>query len=250
MHLILVKPMLIIRFRKLVTLIAFLYLSGLFFLPPCHSQAAAIVVDPGHGGNDGGAGSGNEFAEKQFTLALAQKIAGRLAARHRVELTRTSDIQIAPEDRAAVANHLRADLMISLHAAVAPYCSNRTAAVYYHNDERLSMPSETSLQATLAGSDTDRPVWSMLQIRHQRQSQYLAATLKQALDDTGTFDSVTVGGVPLVALMGADLPAVLVEVGCIHPTAAPNPQTLKLLLNGYAKSIAKAIETALSGLER
>ena len=238
------------RSRVFAALIGCLCLVGLFFLPACHAQAAVIVLDPGHGGSDGGAGSGNESAEKQFTLALAHQIADRLAARHRVQLTRTSDIQMAPEERAAVANHLRADLVISLHAAVAPYCSDRTAAVYYHNDERLWMPSGTSLQGTLPESDTDRPAWSMLQIRHQHQSQRLAATFKQALEDTGTFDSVTVGGVPLVALMGADLPAVMVEVGCIHPTAAPNPQTFKQLLDGYAESIAKAIETALSGLVR
>ena len=245
-----IKPLPIFRTRVLVTLLGFLSLVGLLLLPALPSQAAVIVLDPGHGGNDSGADRGSEFAEKQFTLALAQKIAALLEARHRVELTRTADIQMAPADRAAVANHLRADLMISLHAAVAPYCSNRTAAVYYHNDERLKIPFGTSSQGMLAESDADRPAWNRLQIRHQHQSQNLAATLKQSLGDSETFDSVTVSGVPLVPLMGADLPAVLVEVGCMHPAAATDPQTLKQQLNGYAESLANAIETALPGLVR
>ena len=245
-----VKPFPIFRSRVLVTLIGFFSLIGPFFLPACHSHAATIVLDPGHGGSDGGAGSGSDVAEKHFTLALAEKIADRLAARHRVELTRTSDIKMAPADRAAVANHLRADLMISLHAAVAPYCSNRTAAVYYHNDERLWISARTSIQGTLAELDANRPAWARLQVQHQHQSQYLAATIKRSFGDSATFDSVTVSGVPLVTLMGADLPAVLVEVGCIHPAAAPNPQALKQQLNEYAESIAKAIETALPGLVR
>lgn len=217
-------------------------------VPFCHLQAATIVVDPGHGGADGGAGSASMFSEKQFTLALARKIAGQLSARHRVELTRTSDIEMAPADRAAVPNHFRADLMISLHAAVAPYCDSRAAAVYYHNDERLTLRSEASLQDALSEVDVDRPAWERLQSRHQRQSQYLAELLKRSLADDPKFDSVIVGGVPLVMLMGADLPAVLIEVGCIHPQAVPDPQTLEQQLNGYAVSIVEAIETALPGL--
>lgn len=234
-----VKPFSALRSCVLVALISFL------FLPSFPARAATIVLDPGHGGSDGGAGSRSEFPEKQFTLALAQKIAGRLAARHRVELTRTADIKMAPADRAAVANHLQADLMISLHAAVAPYCGNRMAAVYYHNDERLAFPAEISIPVDPI---SDRPAWARLQIRHQRQSQHLAATIKQALIDTGIMDDVTVSDAPLVALIGADLPAVLLEVGCFHPTATPDARALEQQLNDYAESIAKAIETALPGL--
>jgi N-acetylmuramoyl-L-alanine amidase len=245
-----IKPLPNFRSRVLATLIGFLCLPGMLLLPASHSRAAVIVLDPGHGGNDSGAGRDSELPEKQFTLALAQKIASLLGERHRVELTRTADIQMEPADRAAVANHLRADLIISLHAAVAPFCSERTAAVYYHNDERLSIPFGTSIQGNPAGSgsETDRPMWAKLQLQHQHQSQYLTATLKQALGDSETFDSVTVSGVPLVTLMGADLPGVLVEVGCIHPAAATNSRALKQQLDRYAESIANAIETALPGL--
>ena len=70
------------------------------------------------------------------------------------------------------------------------------------------------------------------------------------MGDSEAFDSVTVSGVPLAPLMGADLPAVLVEVGCIHQAAATDPQTLKQQLDGYAASLAYAIETALIELAR
>ena len=243
-----IKPLPNIRPRLLASLLGFLTLIGLLLLPALPSQAAVIVLDPGHGGNDSGADRGNKFAEKQFTLALAQKIAALLEARHRVELTRTADVQMAPADRAAVANHLRADLMISLHAAVAPYCSDRTAAVYYHNDERLKIPFGSSSKGMPTELDADQPAWNQLQIQHQHQSQHLATTLKQSLGDSDTFDSVSVSGIPLVPLMGADLPAVLVEVGCMHPAASTDPQTLKQQLDWFAASLANAIETALPGL--
>jgi N-acetylmuramoyl-L-alanine amidase len=53
---------------------------------------------------------------------------------------------------------------------------------------------------------------------------------------------------PLAPLMGADLPAVLVEVGCFHPTATLDAQAIERQLTEYADAIAKAIETALPGL--
>jgi N-acetylmuramoyl-L-alanine amidase len=243
-----IKPLPIFRSKVPATLLGLLSLVALLFLPALHGRAAVIVLDPGHGGKDSGAGRDSAFVEKQFNLALAQKIAARLTASHRVELTRASDIQLAPADRAAVANHLRADLMISLHAAVAPYCSDRTAAIYYHNDERLTIPFSNSFQGNSANSDSDRPSWAKLQMQHQHQSQNLATTLKQSLEDSQAFDRVTVSSVPLAPLMGADLPAVLVEVGCILPAAAPNAQQFEQLLNDYASSIADAIETALPGL--
>lgn len=240
----------IFRSGLLAALTGLISLIGPLFLATGQAHAATIVLDPGHGGIDGGAAGGNNIAEKQFTLTLAKKIAAKLAARHRVELTRTADIALTPADRAAVANHLRADLMISLHAAVAPYCGNRTAALYTHNDERLAMASGTSPQGSQAESDANRPAWNKLQIRHQYQSRKVAATIKGSFVDSGAFDQVTISGVPLVTLMGADLPAVMIEVGCMHPSVSVDSQMVEAQQNDFAESIAIAIETAISEMMR
>ena len=244
------KPIPIFRSRMLRRLIFFQLLIGWFYLPACHCPAATIVLDPGHGGSDSGAGRGGEFAENEFAMVLSQKIASLLMARHRVELTRTADIQMPPSDRTAVANHLQADLLISFHAAVAPYCSSQSAAIFYYDDERLAFPSDLSIQGSLTESDTDRPAWTMLQIRHQHQSQRLADTIRRSLSDSDTFNQVTVSAAPLVTMMGADLPAILMEVGCLHPKATPNPQIQTRQLNHYAESIAKAIEASLPDLNQ
>jgi N-acetylmuramoyl-L-alanine amidase len=240
-----IKPLRIFRYTLIAALLLGLSLLGSLLTPVCHCLAATIVLDPGHGGNDVGAGKGGDYTEKQFTLALAQKIDGLLSGRYRVELTRSADVEMAPADRAAVANHLRADLMISLHAAVAPYCSDRSAAIYYYTDEHLVIPSEMAARGQLAESDNDLSPWEMLQARHKHQSRKLATDIKEALEKSGTFDHVTVSGAPLVSLMGADLPAVLVEVGCIHPAATSTTQSLDQHLDAYAQAIADAIETAI-----
>jgi len=209
--------------------------------------AASIVLDPGHGGNDDGAGRGGPFAEKRFTLSLARMVAAELSAKHRVELTRSADIELTPSDRAGLANHLRADLMVSLHGAVAPYCSDRSATVYYHDDERLVMAPVRTDQRTKTEPNGDRPVWETLQIRHQGKSRSIAEIIRSSLAGSASFDSVVVFSAPLAPLMGADLPAVLIEVGCFYPSAPLTEDQFEQAVNTYAKPIAMAIEAAISG---
>lgn len=232
----------------LAALIGWVCLTGLVVLSPCSLGAATIILDPGHGGGDGGASGGGTFSEKQFTLALAQKMAGLLAGPHRVELTRSADFAMNPVDRAAVANQLRADLMISLHAGVAPYCSAGAVAIYYHNDERLSFPYDMVHSDPLIASNGAPPLWSRLQARHRHRSEQAAVSMKRVLENHQTVDNVTVSGVPLVALMGADLPALLIEIGCLHPAEAPPAATLETQLNAYAEALAEAVESAIEGL--
>ena len=55
---------------------------------------------------------------------------------------------------------------------------------------------------------------------------------------------------PLVALMGADLPAVLLEVGCLHPKSPLTSRQFKQQLGDWAEPIAAAIEMALDELAR
>ena len=237
------KPIGLFRTRLLFLRFFFPILIGGIVLPSWQCLSATIVLDPGHGGKDGGAGGGGEFSENQFAMTLAQTVAGLLGARHQVVLTRTADIEMSPPGRAAVANHRKADLMISLHAAVAPYCGSRSATIYYYSDEHLAFPADLSVRTDFTESGSDRPTWTMLQARHNHQSQLLADTFRRSLVQTAAFDRVTVRGAPLVTLMGADLPAILLEVGCLRPKTEPDPRVHSRLLNDYAESIAKAIES-------
>lgn len=225
-------------------------LLGIVFLTTHPISAATIVLDPGHGGHDSGAGSDSAYPEKRFTLTLAQRIAALLAADHKVTLSRTADISVSPDDRAGLANNFKADLMVSLHAAVSPYCSDRSAFIYYHDDERLVFPTASSIQQPLTDADTDRPEWNRLQIRHQAQSRRLAAAMKLSLQIKSSFETIMVSAVPLIALMGADLPAVMLEVGCIHPTVPLSDKQFQRQVDDLAQPIATAIESALGELKQ
>ena len=209
---------------------------------------AIIVLDPGHGGNDSGANNGTDYDESQFTLALAQATARLLAPDHQVEMTRSSGITVPIADRAGKANHFKADLMISLHAGVAPYCGEDKAVVFFHEDQRLVFPTGISEQSEAGESEADQPAWVKLQARHHHQSQYLATLFKQSLLDEDAFDQITVRGAPLAVLMGADLPAVLIEVGCLHPSTTISASKMDQEINKYAQSIANAVNMVVPKL--
>ncbi len=77
-----------------------------------------VVIDPGHGGRDPGA-VGKICYEKNVVLPISLMF-GKLIEKHlkdvKVVYTRTSDEFVELKERAEIANRLKADLFISIHA--------------------------------------------------------------------------------------------------------------------------------------
>ncbi len=83
-----------------------------------------VVVDAGHGGVDPGARS-SYGTEKEIVLDVARKVAAGLRrSGASVHMTRDGDVKIPLDDRAAAADRLGADLLVSIHADSA---ENRSA---------------------------------------------------------------------------------------------------------------------------
>ena len=100
-------------------------------LPVSRRLSGTIVIDPGHGGKDPGATSILGFYEKGINLSVAHKVARLLEQRGlRVKMTRTDDYFVELEDRAAIANNLRADLFVSIHSDSFPKNTRRGFTVY------------------------------------------------------------------------------------------------------------------------
>lgn len=75
-----------------------------------------VIVDAGHGGKDPGT-NGNGVREKDFTLKMAKKVAEKLQAKGcRVIMTRSTDVFIELDARAAAADRYKCDLFVSIHA--------------------------------------------------------------------------------------------------------------------------------------
>lgn len=83
------------------------------------SFATTILIDPGHGGDeDGAVGAYKEstIKEKDLTLEISKKIYNRLQSKgYRVFLTRSMDRTVTLQERANIAEKIKADLFISVH---------------------------------------------------------------------------------------------------------------------------------------
>lgn len=102
-------------------------------------QGRTIVVDPGHGGSSTGAFYGGT-AESRLNLAIAQALAEELRALGAsVVMTRKTDVDVSPADRAAMANRLKADLFLSVHCNVSlTNSSARGVYTAYHGGSAQS----------------------------------------------------------------------------------------------------------------
>ena len=109
------------------------------------NRIITVVIDPGHGGMDGGAISrSDEEAEKRIVLEIAKTVRRRLAGTGiNVLMTRTGDQTLSLDERVAFARQRRADIFLSIHLNAAP---RRDA----HGIETYIMPS-AGYPATVTG---------------------------------------------------------------------------------------------------
>ena len=91
----------------------FLYVE---FVHPREIYAKIVVIDVGHGGDDAG-WTIETVKEKEITLDIAQKLKENLDTTDiKVYYTRMDDRNPSEEDRVYLANAVKADMFISIHA--------------------------------------------------------------------------------------------------------------------------------------
>ncbi|TKJ33304.1 MAG: hypothetical protein CEE38_20870 [Planctomycetes bacterium B3_Pla] len=115
-------------------------------------SSGTIVIDAGHGGKDPGARSVLGYYEKGVNLTVASKVARLLSQKGlRVKMTRTSDRFIELEERAAIANRLRADLFVSIHSDSFPKSSRRGYTIYIaRSASQLSRQAARAIERSMS----------------------------------------------------------------------------------------------------
>ena len=205
-----------------------------------------VVLDPGHGGHDKGAQGADGTYEKTITLNLSQMIAAELENKYRPVLTRTGDYRLDIPDRTAVANHLEADLFVSIHIG-GSFLHKASGITVYYFKEMLS-PDITFKSATskIYNSDNDRATWNNIQKRHIKRSRALAKSMQTQINDRIKYMETRIEGAPLAVLSGADMPAILIEIGYITNPGEEKKLCDTRILSEFAKVISKAIDNFLS----
>ncbi len=217
-----------------------------------------VVIDPGHGGDDVGAkGPGGAF-EKDVTLAIARKVRATVANTLGVQafLTRDKDQEVALDERTAFANNYKSDLFISIHANASRAQGARGSEVYFlsyqaSDDESRRVAAQEGGEVPAGarvppGSDVALILWDMAQAEHLEESSALASRIQDELAEVTGSGGRGVKQAPFRVLVGAAMPAVLVEVAFIS-----NSEEEKLLVSdAYQSKIAAAVVRGIARFQR
>ncbi len=103
---------------------------------PGNDGKKLVVLDAGHGAKDSGAVGVTGKYEKNFNLAIVLKTAALLKKESNIDvvLTRSDDTFLELKDRAAMANNLKADLFISVHANSSASSAASGTETYYQRE--------------------------------------------------------------------------------------------------------------------
>jgi len=213
-----------------------------------------IVIDPGHGGKDPGA-SAFGLKEKDIVLSIAKKLAPILAAQTNAEviLTRDTDRFIPLEERTAIANTNEADLFISLHINAHPSPKVHGLETYYlnlsTNAEAMRVAAFENATSTHQMSDLQDILSDIMKNSKINESSRLAGFVHNSLSDgieevqQEKFKNLGVKQAPFYVLIGAEMPAILIEIAFItNPMDSGNLKSDEFL-ESIASDIVEGVQS-------
>jgi N-acetylmuramoyl-L-alanine amidase len=209
-----------------------------------------IIIDPGHGGRDYGApGYLKGVHEKDVVLQISRRLAEKIRKelKYEVYLTRNSDRYLTLEERTAIANTKNADLFISIHTNSH---KNRRAygiETYFLNlatdDDAIRVAAMENATSTKNISDLQTILSDLMQNAKINESSRLAGYVQSAVVrhlKSKRWSRIKDKGVkqaPFYVLLGAQMPAILVETSFIS-----NPRECKRLITPkYQERLCEAI---------
>lgn len=192
-----------------------------------------VVVDAGHGGHDPGA-VGNSLKEKDINLKAAIELSNSIKNLGMdVRLTRADDRYLKLGERTLFANNAKADVFISLHCNALPRGQHASGVEFYLMDQptdraafNLAVLENKELEgesqnAELENANSDKKTQLLMKIlidMQQNDKLIESTTLAEFMYDRtrgAGYSLRKVRQAPLFVLRGAEMPALLVEMGYI-----------------------------------
>lgn len=169
-----------------------------------------IILDPGHGGMDGGC-VGGEVVEKDINLSIAKEVKSKLIQMgYDVMLTREGDENLSLEERVCFANANQASLYISIHQN-------------FSEEQAASVRGIETYYSSLKGEDGSKRLARLLQ--------------KEIINSTDANNRQAIVNDNLYVIRETDMPACLVETGFLS-----NRKERELLVTAeYQEKLADAI---------
>ncbi len=223
----------------------------------------SIILDPGHGGKDPGAMAFG-LKEKDIVLNLAKKLAPVLKNKLgcQVLLTRDKDVFIPLEERTAIANTSGADLFISLHVNAHSSNDIHGLETYFLNlstsAEAMRVAARENATSTHQMSDLQDILSDIMSNSKIDESSRLAEFVHNSILDGmkgGEHNAIKNLGVkqaPFYVLIGAEMPAILLELAFISNRADAdnliNDQFIEKVAEQITNGIIKYVNSTTASL--
>ncbi|CAK01563.1 N-acetylmuramoyl-L-alanine amidase [Bartonella tribocorum CIP 105476] len=223
--------------------------------PLISAQKFRVVLDPGHGGIDGGARGVTGILEKDVTLDFARALRDELQkdSHISVALTRDSNIFLRLSERVKKAQEFDADLFISIHADTIDVHSLRGATVYTISDKASDAIAKSLAESEnkvdlLDGLPADETleVTDILMDLTRRETHTFSVNFANSVISSLSKSHINLINNPhryanFQVLRASDIPSVLIEIGYLS-----NKEDEKLLNDPHwrkqmAASIAHSI---------
>ena len=180
---------------------------------------STIVIDPGHGGMDGGCVSG-DVVEKDINRMIAARVVVKLNRMgYQAELAREGDAYIDKKERVENANARNALLYVSIHQN---FCEDDSVA---------------GIETWYDGTDTERDSGRLAQLIQQ-----------ETVGETGAVSRELVSESDLCVTSKSNMPSCLIETGFL----SNQEERSKLITDEYrdqlAEGIARGIDRYLNPL--
>lgn len=223
-----------------------------------------IVLDPGHGGVDGGAVSSGGVKEKDVVLAFALKLQQVLVdtGRFDVALTRTDDSYLTLEQRVQLARNNKADLFISLHADIFQQPQVRGTSIYTRDENATDIldkvladnENKSDIVAGFAAPKAPPSVVNVLielMRRQMRKEAFIAASdIVHALEPSVPLRKFPVRQADFFVLQAPDVPSMLIELGFLSNADDTANLTNADWRDRTAEAVARGIGTYFDSMNQ
>ncbi len=218
-----------------------------------------IVIDPGHGGKDPGAIGLGGVEEKNVTLAIGKDLRNDLRERLpkvKVVMTRDKDEFVPLDMRGEIANQAAGKLFISIHCNSMPHKPDGAhgletyflrpgkteEAIRIAAQENAAIKYENDYEKKYRSYDADNLILtSMAHSAYVKYSERFAELIEQDVSSITPLTNDGVGQAGFLVLIGASMPAVLVETGYLS-----NPHDVRFLRSKVGQNkIARGITEAI-----
>lgn len=216
-----------------------------------------IVLDPGHGGIDGGTVSRKGTPEKTVVLAFARELRKKLLAtgRFEVHMTRNDDRFISLGRRVKFARAKKADLFIAVHADSLRQRRVRGATVYTLSEkasdaEAAALAEKENSADFIGGVDLGEDAGEVADIlldlalrETKNHSIYFARRVVKNLRPVTPLNRRPMRSAGFKVLRAPDVPSVLLELGYL----SNRHDEKNLVSSKWRRKAADAVTAAIEG---